>query len=174
MSIFVKYFIPLLLLSIASLTQAQTTPKEIPKDTTPLFQQLKTHDSLLFNIGFNECNLTVFDTMVADDFEFYHDQSGITPNKEAFIAGTKNGLCNMDYKAIRKLKPGSLSVFPMYSNGELYGALQSGFHSFYALYHDDPELKLTSEARFTHLWLKEGNRWKLARVLSFDHHTLEE
>ena len=139
-----------------------------------LFHQLKAMDSLLFNIGFNQCNLAVFDTLVADDFEFYHDQSGITPNKEAFISGTKHSLCTMDYKAIRMLQRGSLNVFPMYNNGELYGALQTGFHQFYALYPDDPALKLTSEARFSHLWLKEGNQWKLARVISYDHHSPEE
>ncbi len=143
--------------------------KENPKDTSALFQQLKFLDSLLFNIGFNECKLAVFDSLIADDFEFYHDQSGITPSKQAFIDGTKNGLCTMDYKAIRKLDPASLSVFPMYSNGELYGALQKGFHRFYALYPNNPELQLTSEARFSHLWLKEGKQWKLARVISYDH-----
>ncbi len=173
-------FLKLLLILILFITSCQTEVStqvlldEIPKDTAALFQQLKTCDSLLFNVGFNQCNLDVFDTLVADDFEFYHDQSGITPNKEAFISGTKNGLCTMDYKAIRKLQPGSLNVFPLYNNGELYGALQTGFHQFYALYPNDPDLKLTSEARFTHLWLKEGNRWKLARVISYDHHSPEE
>ncbi len=176
MPYFFKYaFISILFITIY---QTKTSPKEglenTPKDTSSLFLQLKTCDSLLFNIGFNECNLDVFDTLVADDFEFYHDQSGITPNKEAFISGTKNGLCTMDYKAIRKLQRGSLNVFPMYNNGELYGALQTGFHQFYALYPSEPDLKHTSEARFTHLWLKEDNQWKLARVISYDHHSPEE
>lgn len=160
-----------LLLGCQNETPIKKVSEENPKDTFALFLQLKACDSLVFNIGFNECNLTVFDTLVADDFEFYHDQSGITPSKQAFIDGTKNGLCNMDYKAIRKLQPGSLEVFPMYNNSELYGALQTGFHRFYALHPDDPELKLTSEARFTHLWLKKGTRWKLARVISYDHIT---
>lgn len=154
-------------------TLNEPTVAKTQKETT-LFLQLKTCDSLLFDIGFNECNLEVFDSLVAEDFEFYHDQSGIIPNKAEFINGIKNGLCKMDYRAIRKLESGSLEVFPMYRNGELYGAIQSGYHSFYALYPDDPELKLTSEARFTHLWLQEGKQWKLARVLSFDHHSPEE
>ncbi len=68
--------------------------EETLKDTSALFHQLKTMDSLLFNLGFNECKLAVFDSLVADDFEFYHDQSGITSTKQDFIDGTKNGLCN--------------------------------------------------------------------------------
>ncbi len=141
----------LILITFSPIAQAQSTPPKSPKDTSSLHHQLQTHDSLLFTIGFNQCNLTVFDTLVADNFEFYHDQSGITPNKEAFITGIKNWLCNIEYKAIRKLQPGSLEVYPMYRNGELYGAVQSGFHSFYVLYPNNPKLTLTSEARFTHL-----------------------
>lgn len=153
--------------------QHEASKKEVieenPKDTTALFIELKAYDSLLFDIGFNECNIAVFDSLVADDFEFYHDQSGIISSKQNFIDGTKNGLCNMDYKAVRKLKSGSQSVFPMYNNGELYGALQTGFHRFYARYPNSPELQLTSEAHFSHIWLKDSSHWKLSRVISYDH-----
>lgn len=170
--------LPLLLITLLSCSftlkaQHKRENIEVQKDT-PLFLQLKTCDSLLFDIGFNECNLEIFDTLVADDFEFYHDQSGITPNKAEFINGTKNGLCKMDYRAIRKLEPGTLTVFPMYKDGKLYGALQSGYHSFYALYPGKTELVHTSEAYFTHLWLLEDSRWKLARVLSYDHKSKSE
>lgn len=176
MSILEKYLLALALITflIISQSHSQPTPPNISKDTTALFLQLKTCDSLLFDIGFNECNLEIFDTLVADDFEFYHDQSGITPNKAEFINGTKNGLCKMDYRAIRKLEPGTLTVFPMYKDGKLYGALQSGYHSFYALYPGKTELVHTSEAYFTHLWLLEDGRWKLARVLSYDHKSKSE
>lgn len=166
----------LILSQSLSLLYSSYHTSTIPRDSfkeatnpTTLYLQLKTCDSLLFDIGFNECNLEIFDTLVADDFEFYHDQSGITPNKAEFINGTKNGLCKMDYRAIRKLEPGTLTVFPMYKDGKLYGALQSGYHSFYALYPGKTELVHTSEAYFTHLWLLEDGRWKLARVLSYDH-----
>ncbi len=86
-----KYFVLITLLALILTNCHPDLNVKNSADTTSLFQQLKTCDSLLFNIGFNECNLTVFDTLVADDFEFYHDQSGITPNKEAFLSGTKHG-----------------------------------------------------------------------------------
>lgn len=134
-----------------------------------LFRTLFACDSLLFNVGFNTCDISQFERLVSENFEFYHDQSGITPSKEAFIAGTREGLCKMDYQPIRKLVAGSLQVFPLKNNGQLYGALQSGEHRFYAKYPGREEAELTSGARFTHLWLLEAGEWKLARVLSFDH-----
>jgi len=134
-----------------------------------LFRALFTCDSLLFNVGFNTCDISQFERLVSEDFEFYHDQSGITSSKGAFIAGTREGLCKIDYQPIRRLVESSLQVFPLKTNGRLYGAVQSGEHRFYAKYPDRAEAELTSEAQFTHLWLLEAGEWKLARVLSFDH-----
>ena len=128
-----------------------------------------TQDSLLFSVGFNTCNLAPFYQLVSEDCEFYHDQSGFTNSKEAFIAQIENGLCKLDYKATRELIPGSMKVYPMRNNGTLYGAIQEGQHRFYATYPGkDPVI--TSEASFTHLWILEDNNWHLKRVLSFDHH----
>jgi len=49
-----------------------------------------------------------------------------------------------------------------------YGAVEVGEHLFYRLFPDKPE-KLVEVALFTMVWKKEGDAWKLARVLSFDH-----
>ena len=137
-------------------------------ENTELFQTLRAKDSLLFNVGFNTCDISQFRALVSEDMEFYHDQSGITNSKAAFIANTENGLCKLDYKPRRELVEGSLQVFPMKNNGELYGAIQTGEHQFYAKYPDKEEV-LTSVAKFTHLWLLEEGEWKLSRVLSYDH-----
>ena len=137
-------------------------------ENTELFQTLRAKDSLLFNVGFNTCDISQFRALVSEDMEFYHDQSGITNSKAGFIDNTENGLCKLDYKARRELVEGSLKVFPMKNNGELYGAIQTGEHRFYAKYPDQEEV-LTSTAKFTHLWLLEDGGWRLARVLSYDH-----
>lgn len=144
-------------------------------DEASLFETLKAKDSLLFNIGFNTCKIEIFEALIAEDFEFYHDQSGITPSQDAFLEGTRNGLCKLDYQPIRKLVPGSLEVFPLKNNGVIYGALQTGRHRFYALYPHQKEMKPTSEALFNHLWLlnKDGE-WQVARVVSYQHRPLEE
>ena len=133
-----------------------------------LYQALRTQDSLLFDVGFNQCDISIFEQLVSDDLEFFHDQSGIISGKATFIAGTRDGLCNMDYRAKRVLDDGTLNVFPLYNNGKLYGAVQTGEHRFYALYPDQPE-RLTSLAKFTHVWLLEEGKWLLSRVISYDH-----
>lgn len=137
-----------------------------------LFRILKASDSLLFDVGFNRCDLNAFDQLVNDDFEFYHDQSGITSSKKDFIASVREGICQLPYKPRRQLDAASMQVFPLEKGGVLYGAVQTGEHRFYANEKDKPEY-LTSVARFTHLWLLQNGRWKLSRVFSYDHRAPE-
>jgi hypothetical protein len=136
--------------------------------SSELYRTLKQKDSLLFNAGFNTCDIPELENLVSDDFEFYHDNSGITPTKTDFITSIQNGLCKLSYKARRELVEESLEVFPLNKNGVLYGAIQTGRHNFYAIEKDKPE-NLTSTAVFTHVWLLENGQWKLKRVLSFNH-----
>ena len=134
-----------------------------------LYRSLKVQDSLLFDRGFNNCDIPALQQIVSDSFEFYHDQAGITASKAAFISSIQDGICKLSYKAIRQLDESSLTVFPLKKNGELYGALQMGVHRFYAREQGMPE-RLTSTARFTNLWLLEAGAWKLSRGISYDHH----
>ena len=145
-----------------------SAPMAQVEENSELYQTLRAKDSLLFNVGFNTCDISQFEALVSEDMEFYHDQSGITSSKADFISGTENGLCKLPYKARRELVEGSLQVFPMKNNGALYGAIQTGEHRFYAKYPEKEEV-LTSTAIFTHLWLLEEGEWRLSRVLSYDH-----
>ncbi|MBS1797672.1 MAG: nuclear transport factor 2 family protein [Acidobacteria bacterium] len=138
------------------------------KDDSDLFNTLKAKDSQLFDVGFNKCDIATFENLLSADFIFYHDQAGPTNSKKDFIAGIRDGLCKLDYKARRELVEGSLEVFPLKNKGVLYGAIQNGRHRFYALEKGKPEY-LTGTARFTHLWKLENGEWKLAESLSYDH-----
>ena len=134
-----------------------------------LYKTLKTNDSLLFDVGFNTCELSAFENLLAEDLEFYHDKGGLIPSKQVFIEGFKNGICKSpDFKSRRELVTGSLEVYPLYDNGILYGALQKGVHRFFESVKGQPESQ-GSTAKFTHLWLKEESKWILKRVLSYDH-----
>lgn len=136
-----------------------------------LFLQLKNMDSLFFEAGFNHCEIAAFEAYVSKDLEFYHDQSGISHSREEFLKAVKQNICSSpNKKPIRQLKPESLEVFPLYQNGELYGAIQKGEHDFF-IKEPNKELIFTSTAQFTHLWLLEEEKWMLKRVLSYDHKT---
>lgn len=133
-----------------------------------LNQQLERMDSLLFEQSFNQCDMAVLERITHTDFEFYHDQGG-EQDRDAFFEAMKTNICaTPDAKPIRKLAPGTLKVFPMYNNGELYAALQSGQHDFYIRTPGQPMTK-TGTARFLSLWALENQQWLLKRVLSYDH-----
>ncbi|RPE00013.1 nuclear transport factor 2 family protein [Aureibaculum marinum] len=132
--------------------------------STELYLDLKRNDSLIFDSSFNTCNLDLLRTLIHENLEFYHDESGVIYGKENFIQNTKNGLCKSSYKFRRELLEETLEVFPLKDRQDnLYGAIQKGTHRFYQ---DD---KRTSIAYFTHLWVYEKNNWLLKRVLSYNH-----
>lgn len=134
---------------------------------TDLFDTLKQSDSQLFNQGFNQCNIDVFKTLISDDIEFYHDQSGLTQSKQGFIYSIESGLCRQGPVAYRALRKETLQVFPLYKDGVIYAALQTGEHDFYRT--QKGQKQWTSAARFTHMWRLDKGQWKLARAFSYDH-----
>ena len=138
------------------------------QENSSLFQDLKAQDSVFFERGFNRCDLDYLKNQVKDDLRFYHDQGGFQ-DKTKFLESTANNICGSPaQKPIRKVDGESLDVFPLYSDGKLYGAIQSGIHHFYIREKDKKDL-WTSTARFTHLWILEKESWKLTEVLSYDH-----
>ncbi|MBI3133822.1 MAG: class A beta-lactamase-related serine hydrolase [Bacteroidetes bacterium] len=149
-----------------------TTFGQVAK-TSELYNVIKEKDSLLFNLGFNTCDISQFENLISDSFDFYHDQAGFSNSKEEFISGIKNGLCQLAYKPKRVLAENTMEVYPLEKNGVLYGAIQNGTHNFYAIVDDQPEY-LTSTAKFTHVWIIENGNWKLAKGLSYDHQDFEK
>ena len=133
-----------------------------------LFKTIYKYDSLLFEEGFNNCNLTLVDSILTKDFEFYHDNNGIQ-NKVMFLRTFKESLCSTpNRKPIRKLVNGTMEVFPLYNEGKLYGAIQKAEHDFF-IKEPEKELYKTNVALITHLWLLKQDEWKLKRSLSYDH-----
>ena len=141
-------------------------------NTHPLYNEVLSLDSILFEVGFNQCRVDESSVTISDNFEFYHDQAGITNGKKDFVESLKNNICSLSYRPWRKLVEGSTEVFPLFNNGRRYGLIQRGIHEFYAI-EEGKEKYLTSTARFTHLWILEDGEYKLRRVLSFDHHSPE-
>ncbi|MGV4414001.1 serine hydrolase [Chryseobacterium sp. T1] len=133
-----------------------------------LFLELKKQDSLFFERGFNQCDLVYLEKTVDDQLKFYHDNGGFQ-DKKIFLERMKQNVCsNSDQKPIRKVIESSLQVFPLYNDGVLYGAIQSGDHQFYTREKNKEDV-LNGHAKFTTVWLKKNDSWLLSDVLSYDH-----
>ena len=142
------------------------------EQTSELFLRMKQLDSIVFDAGFNNCNLQALEAIVAEDFEFYHDIGGFQ-NKTAFLDAMAKNICgDPSTNYTRELVTGSLQVFPLKSNDTLYGALQRGEHEFYRQVTSEAKLK-TGYAKFTSYWELQHGAWKLKRVFSFDHRAAE-
>ena len=141
-------------------------------ETAELSLVLKAQDSLLFQAAFDTCDEAIMSSYFTEDFEFYHDRSGITEGKEAFMEGFRDNcaarVAGAPQPSKRILVPNSLQVFPMKNNGELYGAIQHGIHEFEFL-NAEGNYQKGDIARFTHVWILENGKWKIRRELSYDH-----
>ena len=154
----------LLCLLVPAMSFAQLAPQD------EHYQMIMAKDSLLFELSFNQCQNDVLQDLISEDFEFYHDQGGITKGKQAFIQSIDKNICNFPgRKSRRELVAGSTKIYPLYQNdGTLYGLLQQGEHKFYFSMNGGPEQK-GAIALFSHLWIKEGENWMLQRSYSYDH-----
>lgn len=133
-----------------------------------IFLALKNQDSVFFERSFNLCDMDYLKSAIHQDLTFYHDQAGIQ-NRDSFLLNTKNNICSdFNKKPIRKIIEESLEVYPMYNEGVIYGAVQTGIHDFYIRESNKADIK-TSSAKFIHLYLLINGNWLLKEVLSFDH-----
>ncbi|WP_348730815.1 serine hydrolase [Rheinheimera texasensis] len=149
---------------------AALLPAATAANLTPaaLHQALSQKDTEFFERGFNQCDLAYLDANVSAKLKFYHDRGGFQ-DKQLFMQSVRQNLCSDPaHKPIRKLTAGSLRTFPLYNDNVLYGAIQHGEHEFY-LREPGKADRLTGTARFTSVWLKQGDDWQLSDVLSYDH-----
>lgn len=140
---------------------------QVSKDS-PLFLELKKQDSLFFDRGFNNCDIAYLEKTVDNNLKFYHDKGGFQ-DKKLFLQRTNENICsNPNQKPIRKVIESSLEVFPLYNDGVLYGAVQTGEHQFDIREKNRKDL-LGGQAKFTSVWTKNDGNWIMSDVLSYDH-----
>lgn len=126
-----------------------------------LFRQIAASDSAFFD-AYNNCQLSKMESYFTRDVEFYHDQSGL-----ARLAGVMDALRkNICGKVRRDPVPGTLEVYPLKG----YGAVASGLHRFC----DTRKYQTCVEgnsgvAKFVTLWRQENGKWRMSRVISYDH-----
>lgn len=144
------------------------TPPETPGE---LRAQILDADRVLFEEVFNRCNLDLVEAITTEDVTMIHDQGGVDEGREAFFIPIRENICSgSPVKPLRYPDSHTMEIFPLYANGELYGAIQRGRHSFYLREgEDDDSPRLTNRARFVHLWALSQTGWRLQAALSFDH-----
>jgi hypothetical protein len=114
--------------------------------------------------AYNHCDLKKFESLIAEDVEFFHDQGGVTLGRAALTESIKNNICG---KVTRELLRSSFRAYPMKG----YGALEIGVHRFHHPGHEDTEA--VGEGRFIQLWQFKDGAWRITRVISFDHHAVK-
>jgi hypothetical protein len=128
----------------------------------PLFDAIAAQDKRLFD-AYNGCDLKALADIVSDDLEFYHDQTGLSRGRDAFLDAVKLNICG---KVHRELVPGTLEAYPL----KTYGAVEIGDHVFCnAARPSECDPARSGMAKFVMLWRQDGAAWKLTRVISYDH-----
>lgn len=130
-----------------------------------LFDELARMDSILFDASFASCDAAKANAIFAEDVEFYHDQTGLSVGEQVRENTRKlTASCPGTRGVTRTVVPGSLRVYPIKG----YGAVQMGVHRF-----DERGGSTSTLARFVSVWHLQDGQWRLARVLSLDHHAIE-
>jgi len=128
------------------------------------------HEDSLFWDAYNRCDVEKMSEFFWPDVEFYHDKAGLIAGLSPFTDALKNGLCgNANSHLRREAIPETVKVYPLEKNGAVYGAVLSGEHYFYVNDKGKPEYR-DGMAKFFHVWLLKDGKWKMARVVSYDHH----
>jgi len=126
-----------------------------------VFDELARMDRQLFDAAFVNCDQATFSSIFTDDAEFYHDRTGAVFGESVRQLRS----CPRDNGVKRTLVPGSLEVYPIKD----FGAIQMGRHTFTRDGEEGAEI-----AKFIHLWSYSEGRWRLSRVMSFDHRPMTE
>lgn len=112
--------------------------------------------------AFNHCaeagRLQQHASFFAPDVEFYHDQGGVTWNRDDMLANTKKYVCG---KFRREVIAQSQRVYPIKD----FGAIEQGTHRFCQF----DTGKCDGLADFTIIWKQSATGWQMTRVLSYGH-----
>jgi hypothetical protein len=152
-------------MAVGTTAQEKVAALEEIKNQADLDKAITELDRQLFD-AYNHCDLKKFDSLLADDVEFYHDQGGVTLGHTALTESVKNNICAGDTQ--RVLVPGTLKIY--YMKG--YGAIEMGVHRF--LHPKTEAVNGTGEGSFVHLWRYKDGAWKVTRVYSYDHHAAKK
>jgi ketosteroid isomerase-like protein len=115
--------------------------------------------------AYNACDRARMADAFTEDAEFYHDITGLTATREAIVASLMHGPCGTPGQRLRREAiPGTVKAYPLAGPYMLL----TGEHLFYVQKDGQPDVA-SARAQFVDVWKLEGDRWRMARVVSYDH-----
>jgi hypothetical protein len=152
-------FIFILLATMFCFSFLSAQEKKVAPTSKELYNEIAHMDSLVFS-AFNSQNMVEFKPFFTEDLEWYQDNGGLIAYKTVF--DNFNVTFHKDYKLTRELVVGSLEVHPIKD----YGAIQIGAHRFRHIENGKEEI---GTFKFLMIWRKKDGKWKISRVISYDH-----
>lgn len=147
------------ILSMLMTLSVAAQEKKVAPTSPDLFKEIERADSLMFQ-AFNTQDMSAFKAMFTEDLEWFQDNSGLIPYKTVF-ENFGNTFRN-ENKLSRELVKGSLEVYPIKD----YGAIQIGRHQFKHMENGKLEI---GTFKFLMIWQKKDEKWRISRVISYDH-----
>lgn len=112
--------------------------------------------------SFNACQspkaLNKHASYFAIDVEFYHDNGGVTWDRDTMISNTKKNACG---NYTRKLIVNSFKAYPVKG----FGAITKGTHVFC----QNKTKQCEGKADFVMVWRNVNDKWEITRALSYGH-----
>lgn len=132
--------------------------KAYKPDDIALYNAILAQDSIFFD-AYNNCTdkLDKYAAFYAENIEFYHDKGGLATSKAEIVASTQRNICG---KVRRERIEGSIEVYPIKD----FGAIEMGLHRFWN--NEEHAKKPSRVGRFMIVWKKEGNEWRITKVVS--------
>jgi ketosteroid isomerase-like protein len=138
-------------------TAATKAPKAAAEGE--LYQKVAKLDAEMF-AAFNAKDVDKLMSYFADNLEFYHDKGGLSNFSQTRQGFERLFAQTPDIR--RTLVAGSLEVHPVKD----YGAAHIGVHRFC---HVENGRDDCGNSKFMMVWQKQGDSWKITRVVSYDH-----
>lgn len=143
-----------LLLFSCQIAMSQVT--DATTKNSSLRNEILKMDSLLFNVGFNQCDSLVYKNILSNDLEFYDDRSGLNASKQSDVMSLIEK-CSRKDNLTRVLSNCTVDKL------EDFGAVQLGEHYFVL------NGIIVGTAKFIHVWERTSEGWKLKRIISYEH-----
>jgi hypothetical protein len=84
---------------IIAVTFSANSTTQVDKNSE--LYKILSKDSLLFNVGFNRCDIKQFEILLSDSLKFYHDKDGIS-DKEKFLFDLKTDFVKPETRQVKR------------------------------------------------------------------------